>query len=150
MFRSTSSPSTYHNPAALRRAFGQKSSRRVYARYSCDITVEVWSHSPRQRLGRGRLLNIGMGGGLIELGVELKREVPYVFELIQGTLKMALSGRIARVHPQKSPSSPHRYGISFDLTPSQEKRMKAAIEKRRVADGKNPVEDRKMKWFWWY
>ena len=150
MFKTTSSPSSYHNPATLRRAFGQKSSRRVYARYACDITVAVWAAGAKRRLGRGRLVNIGMGGGLLEFGAELESGVSYVFEILQGAVRMPLIGRVARAHAQPSPGAQRRYGISFILTPAQEKRMKAAIEKRRALESKSPADDSKMKWFWWY
>lgn len=150
MIRSSSSPSSYHNPLRLKRAFGEKNTRRIHARYPCDLAVEVWSIDDKRRRGRGRLLNIGMGGGLLETSLPLEKNTPFAIVIIQGQARFAMNSRLARAQPEARSGALNHYGISFILTKEQENKLKTAVEKRRVAGVKSPADDNKMKWFWWY
>lgn len=150
MIRSSSSPSSYHNPLRLKRAFGEKNSRRIHARYPCDLPVEVWPAGAKRAQGRGRLLNIGMGGGLLETSLHLDKKTSFAIVITQGKSRFAMNCRLARAQPEARSGALLHYGLSFTLTMEQEHKLKVAVEKRRAAAAKSPADDDKMKWFWWY
>ncbi|MBI5211462.1 MAG: PilZ domain-containing protein [Elusimicrobia bacterium] len=148
MFGSSSSPSSFHNPIRLRRAFGEeKQAKRVFERFPCDLPVTVWAQDGKTRAAEGRLRNLSMGGGLVECGSNLQRAALYFFRIGQGAAAATLSGRVARVIREGSVRS-NQYGITFTLGAKQQGWIKATIDQLRTRNAKAPIADNKIKWYW--
>ncbi|MBI4676767.1 MAG: PilZ domain-containing protein [Elusimicrobia bacterium] len=148
MFRSSSSPSSYHNPIRLRRAFGEeRQAKRVYERFSCDLRVAVWSYDARTRVGVGRLRNLSMGGAFLECVMGLEKGALYHFQIARGNIPIVVAGHVARVIRVGSIRS-NQYGISFTLGAKQQNLLKAIIDPMRARAAKPAVDDEKVKWYW--
>ncbi len=146
MFRSVSSPSSWHNALRLQRAFPQKNARRVYQRFPCDVAVGIWRADASERLASGKFLNIGMGGALLKTRARLDMSADYVFQAVRGQAQLILPGRVARAPGPY----PIHYGVSFRLNPAQERALKLALDVLRPQTFKPSLPDDKVRWYWGY
>ena len=148
--RGGSFPSSYHNPIKLRRAFGGKDATRVHTRHPCDVNVVAWSYDAKTRLGSGKFTNIGVGGALLHCSFKLERNTRCQFVVGHGAGRAIVHGRVVRLHAddRRHPYD-HYFGIHFDLTPAQEKELRAGLAGMREKPHRPAVADEKMKWYWW-
>lgn len=123
-------------------------SRRIFARYPCDLAVVVYAENGRPRIDEGRFFNIGMGGAALQTYAVLEKDASYKFNIKEGFSELELSGKIVRVEAAANTKLKHsRYGINFKLNGRQEEILKVRIDKIRQAQPENPME-RKMKGYW--
>ena len=109
-------------------------SRRVLARYPCDLPVEVHAFLSEVRVAQGRFSNLNIGGALLRCAPPLERGVTYFFRFSWKETLLALPGRVARAapHDPKEPGT-RRYGIQFNLTRDQEQFLRGLVESLRLA-----------------
>ncbi len=98
-------------------------SRRVHARFACDLPAEIYSGSSSAKLADARLVDLSMGGGAVVTPHHLQRSAVYEFRFNWGKERLTVMGRVLWSAP------PERFGVSFNLTPQQENLLKAVIEK---------------------
>jgi Tfp pilus assembly protein PilZ len=109
-----------------------KSSRRVHARYPCDVPVEVFSPVSAKKLADGRLLDLSMGGGSLETVLRLQKGVLYELRLDWLGQPMKLPARVAWVAPVAAKATARRFGMSFNLTTAQESVLKLIVDRLRT------------------
>ncbi|HAM34892.1 MAG TPA: hypothetical protein DEB40_04825 [Elusimicrobia bacterium] len=108
--------------------------RRLHARYPCDVPVTILSFLGNARLAEGRLVNLGVGGALLDCARPLEKKVPYLLRFPANISSLSLPGRVVWIAP-RNPQNPqfHRYGVQFNLTSSQERILRALVERLRRA-----------------
>jgi hypothetical protein len=99
-------------------------SRRVHARFSCDLPVEIYSGASAAKLADARLLDLSLGGGAISTPLSLQRGGVYEFRFNWGKERLTVMGRVMWAQAGK-------FGVSFDLTPAQEHLLRALVDKLR-------------------
>lgn len=129
-----------------------KSTRRVHARVSCDRPVEVFSDAADGRgLGVARLLDLSLSGAMVAYDGLLRTGASYHMRIddIRGTI--ALAFRVVRESPHgnKYPQSRH-YGLSFNLTGSQERVLLELIDAIRAhpTPDEDTLLDRLLRSYW--
>lgn len=87
------------------------------------------SFSTSAKVGDGTLINVSLGGALINIAAVLERRVAYVFKFSLGGPRLELPGRVVWDGP-RNPAQPrfHRYGIQFNLTSAQERVLQAQVK----------------------
>lgn len=106
-------------------------SRRVLARYPCDLPVEVHSFLSGARVTSGRLRNLSLGGALLRCADPLGRGVTYFLRFSWKETALELPGRVAWTGPREP--GVHRYGIQLNLTRDQEVFLRGIVESLRQA-----------------
>lgn len=122
-------------------------SRRVLARYPCDLPVEVHAFLSGTRAAGGRLRNLSLGGALLQCADQLGRGVTYFFRFSWEGTPLALPGRVAWAGPSKAGS--RRYGIQFNLTRDQESFVRGIVEILRSAAPPAPRRTARDYWEPW-
>jgi len=109
-------------------------SRRVLARYPCDLPVDVHSFISEVRVTSGRLRNLSLGGAMLHCANPLERGVTYFFRFSWKDALLELHGRVAWT-AARDPRDPgaHRYGVQLNLTWDQEQFLREVVESLRLA-----------------
>jgi len=102
--------------------------RRLFARFPCDLPVEIFSPVSQTKLADARLFDVGMGGGNVSSDFNLQRATAYEFRMRFGKEQLAVLGRVVWSAPtdRREPGS-NRYGVTFSLTASQEAVMAGLV-----------------------
>jgi hypothetical protein len=85
----------------------------------------IYSFATGAKIADGRLINISLGGALVNCAGVLEHRVTYVLKFAIKNRKLELPGRVAWDAP-RDPRNPsfHRYGIQFNLTAGQEQPLR--------------------------
>ena len=121
-------------------------SRRQFARFSCNVPVELFPAGSRTRLGEAMFLDLSVGGALLETAIPLERGVAYDFRISWNKAFHRLGGRVAWEIGSGPKAKTRKYGISFNLTTDQEKQLRVMIDALR-RDGE-PKQGRSLKDYW--
>jgi hypothetical protein len=122
-------------------------SRRIFARYPCDLPIEIHSPVTQARLAEARLLDLSMGGGAISCALALQRTIPYEFRFNWGRERLAVTGRVVWTGPLDKKTRMIRYGVSFNVTPAQEALLKSLVDELRTK-ARPDDEDGKLRDYW--
>jgi len=106
--------------------------RRLFARYPCDIPVDIRSLYNEARIAEGRIVNMSLGGARLDCSRPLERKVTYLFRVNWKKTNVDLSGQVVWTAP-RNPLNPgfHQYGVQFNLTSNQESQLRALVERLR-------------------
>lgn len=127
--------------------------RRSHARHPCDLPVQLMlgavTGSPA---GEGRLIDLSLGGGHLLCERELMRGTPYRLRVAAPDGPLELPFRVVREGSRGGKDAPkaRRYGLVFNLSSDQERRLRALVDVVRRAPeppGQDRV-DRSMRDYW--
>lgn len=126
--------------------------RRAHARVACDRPVEVLGGAAAGLpVGAGHALDLSLAGALIAYAGELKLNTPYRLRLPAPDGAVDLPFRVAREAPRgkKYPALRH-YGLVFNLTSDQERRLRKVFEavRSQPAEHEDTLLDRLMRRYW--
>lgn len=123
-------------------------SRRAFARWPSDLTVEVFSGPVGGvRIGEGQLLDLSLTGCLLRVRGILKTGSTYRVSVKWKEGVLDLPGRVARDAGRSGNDAAARhYGIAFNLTGGQEKELRVLIDV--VSRTSKPGEDRFLRNYW--
>ncbi|MBI3566336.1 MAG: PilZ domain-containing protein [Elusimicrobia bacterium] len=130
----------------------EKIVRRVHARVNCDRPVDVFSDAATgPLLGVARLLDLSLSGAMIAYDGLLRPGASYRVRLDDFHGSIELPFRVAREAPRgrKYPQVRH-YGLSFNLTGSQERVLLELIEAIRAhpTPDEDTLLDRLLRSYW--
>ena len=117
-------------------------SRRVHARFACELPVTVWTADAKTELAQGICLNIGMGGALFSCAAALQKGSPYLLRFGQSRKTFDLPGRVT--HEQKKPGT---FGFSFELNAKQTDKMRLVLDKVRAGRPDDKIGE-KLQTYW--
>src|SRR5579862_3503290 len=103
--------------------------RRAHTRFSCDLSIQIYSPVSQTLIAEAQLIDLGMGGGNISTEFNLQRSVLYEFRFQWNKERLALLGQVVWSAPTdlKGPKA-NRYGISFNLTAAQEGLLRSLLD----------------------
>jgi hypothetical protein len=109
-----------------------KPSRRVHARYPCDMPAALYSPMSSKKLADVRVLDLSMGGASVEVPLQLQKGVPYELRMEWERTEFHLTARVAWTMPP-NPKKPkeNRFGLSFNLSTQQEALLKILVDRLR-------------------
>jgi hypothetical protein len=103
--------------------------KRHHARFACDLPVEIFSPVSQAKLADARLFDVGLGGGNVYSDFNLQRAVSYEFRLSFGKKEqLAVLGQVVWSAPTDQRERFNRYGVTFNLTSSQEALMSTLVD----------------------
>jgi hypothetical protein len=102
-------------------------------------------------LGAGTLLDVSLTGGFLRLSAEMKPATAYRLKIAGPDGAFELPCRVVRVGPRGAPEEPgaRHYGLAFNPTADQERRLRDAVEIVRRAPSVNETPlDRTLRDYW--
>jgi hypothetical protein len=103
--------------------------RRLHARHACATAVVVHSFSTGAKVADGMMVNISLGGTLIDIRAVLERRIAYILKFSLGGPILNLPGRVIWDGPRNlTDPRLYRYGIQFNLTTAQERALTAQLK----------------------
>jgi hypothetical protein len=105
--------------------------RRQQERLPCEIPVVLAAPTTGAKIAEARLVDLGLGGALLESPVPLQRGVPYEIRWTWQGRDLRLSARVAwEAKPGKTKL--RRFGLAFTLTVAQEDLVRAQLDALRL------------------
>ena len=117
-------------------------SRRVHARFACELAIAVWTAGGTAKLAEGKCRNIGMGGALISCAASLQKGAPYLLRFGEARKTFDIPGRVT--HEQKKPGT---FGFSFELNAKQTDKMRVVLDKIRASRPDDKIGE-KLQAYW--
>ncbi len=106
-------------------------SRRQDERFPCDIPAVLYTPSSGSRIGKAKLVDLALGGGMIETAVSVLRRVPYELRWDWNGESLRVPARVAWEKPKDPATKLRRYGLSFTTTSEQEQILRRLVDALR-------------------